>query len=107
MRRHVAVTAQGVIGAKLAPTVSLARPWAPRRHGRAHVPASYEQPPDVPDPDRPRDHAIDEKRGGASNLPEEERERIRAAAREAASQFPPMSGELVALVRNTLLGRTR
>ncbi|QCP05609.1 hypothetical protein [Brevibacterium sp. CS2] len=39
--------------------------------------------------------------------PETERERIRAAAREAAAQFPPMSGELVTLVRNTLRGRTR
>ena len=33
--------------------------------------------------------------------PETERERIRAAAREAAAQFPPMSSELV-----TLRGRT-
>lgn len=39
--------------------------------------------------------------------PEAERERIRAAAREAAAQFPPMSSELVTLVRNTLRGRTR
>lgn len=55
----------------------------------------------------PRDHAADEPRAAASSLREEERERIRAAAREAAGQFPPMSGELVALVRNAMRDRTR
>lgn len=42
-----------------------------------------------------------------STVAETERERIRAAARDAAAQFPPMSNELVTLVRNTLRGRTQ
>lgn len=45
--------------------------------------------------------------GPAVTAAEAELERIRAAAREAARQFPPMSSELVTLVRNGLRGRTR
>ncbi|HHU40374.1 MAG TPA: hypothetical protein GXZ45_13970 [Propionibacterium sp.] len=33
-------------------------------------------------------------------------EQVRAAAREAARRFPPMSGELVKLVRNILRNST-
>ncbi|MFB9777456.1 hypothetical protein ACFPLA_02940 [Brevibacterium otitidis] len=53
-----------------------------------------------------RDHA-EFVETSTSTVAETERERIRAAAREAAAQFPPMSSELVTLVRNTLRGRTR
>ncbi len=39
----------------------------------------------------------------ASGLSPDELARIREAARERAQEFPPMSGELVSLVRNLML----
>ncbi|WP_433955439.1 hypothetical protein [Janibacter indicus] len=62
----------------------------------------------IPTPQPQTTHHDDEPGHVSTHTPPEtERERIRAAAREAAAQFPPMSSELVALVRNTLRGRTR
>lgn len=39
-------------------------------------------------------------------LPESERVRIEDAARQAASDFPPMTGDLVAAVRRSLRDHT-